>query len=91
MLSTDSLANNHNQLLVEQRECRELRFSRAIKMQVMVFLVMTPCNAVVGYQRFEGPCCLHLQGEVKMEVGRSSEKLVSYHNTIRRHKPEIES
>jgi len=25
---------------------------------------MTPCSDVVGYQRFEGPCCLHLQGEV---------------------------
>jgi len=24
-----------------------------------------PCSVVVGYQRFEVPCCLHLQGEVK--------------------------
>jgi hypothetical protein len=24
--------------------------------------VVTPCSVVVGYQRFGGPCCLHLQG-----------------------------
>jgi len=23
-----------------------------------------PCTVAVGYQRFRGPCCLHLQGEV---------------------------
>jgi hypothetical protein len=37
----------------------------AVKIQVEVFWVVTPCNVAVGYQRFEGPCCLHLQGEVK--------------------------
>jgi len=21
------------------------------------------CNVVIGYQRFSGPCCLHLQGD----------------------------
>jgi len=41
-----------------------------------------PCSIVVGYQRFGGPCCLHLQGEV------TSETLVSQHNTTRRHHPE---
>jgi hypothetical protein len=25
---------------------------------------MTPCSDVVGYQRFGGPCSLHLQGEM---------------------------
>jgi len=25
---------------------------------------MTPCSNVIGYQRFGGPRCLHLQGEV---------------------------
>jgi hypothetical protein len=29
----------------------------------MVSWVMTPCSDVAGYQRFGGPCCLHLQGE----------------------------
>jgi hypothetical protein len=33
-----------------------------VKIQVNLFLVVTPCSAVVGYQRFGGPCCLHLQG-----------------------------
>jgi hypothetical protein len=28
-----------------------------------VFRVVIPCSVVVGYQRFRGPCCLHLQGE----------------------------
>jgi hypothetical protein len=37
--------------------------------------LVTLCSFAVGYQRFRGPCYLHLQGEV----------LVSYHNTIRRH------
>jgi len=32
--------------------------------QVEVFWVVTPCSVVVRYQRFRGPCCLHLQGEV---------------------------
>jgi len=31
--------------------------------QVAVFSVVTPCTDVVGYRRFGGPCCLHLQGE----------------------------
>jgi hypothetical protein len=34
---------------------------------------MTLCNVVVGYQRFGGPYCLHLQGEVKMMAEWSSE------------------
>jgi hypothetical protein len=28
----------------------------------VVFWVVTPCNAVVGYQHFVGPFCLHLHG-----------------------------
>jgi len=30
--------------------------------QVDVFWVVTVCIVVVGYYRFGGPCCLHLQG-----------------------------
>jgi len=37
----------------------------AMKMQVVVFGVVMPCSDV-GYQRFGEPCCLHLQGEVKV-------------------------
>jgi len=32
--------------------------------QDKVFWVVTPCNVVVGCQRFRGPCWLHLHGEV---------------------------
>jgi hypothetical protein len=32
-----------------------------MKVQVMVFWVVTPCSDVVGYQRFGGSCRLHGQ------------------------------
>jgi len=38
--------------------------STALNIPVEVFWVMTPCSVPVGYQRFGGPCCLPLQGEV---------------------------
>jgi hypothetical protein len=28
--------------------------------KVEVFLIVTLCSVVVGYQRFRGPCCHHL-------------------------------
>jgi hypothetical protein len=40
----------------------------AVKIQVDVFWVVTSCGVVVGYQRFGGPCCLHLQGDVIDDV-----------------------
>jgi hypothetical protein len=60
----------------------------AVKIQVEAFWVVTPCSVAVGYQRFRGPCCLHLQGEMKMEATRSSKMFVSYHNTARHLNPE---
>jgi hypothetical protein len=36
----------------------------AEKIHVMVLLVITLYSDVEGYQRFGGPCCLHLQGEM---------------------------
>jgi hypothetical protein len=54
-----------------------------IEIQVQFFWVVTPCSVVVGYQRFGGPCCLHLQGEVTMEAAEYSETLTSYITTQR--------
>jgi hypothetical protein len=34
-----------------------------VEIQVEFFWFVTPCSVVVGYQRFGGFCCLHLQGE----------------------------
>jgi len=34
-----------------------------MKIQVVVYWVATPRSYVVGYLRFGGTCCLHLQGE----------------------------
>jgi len=52
-----------------------------VKIQVAVFLVVAPCSVVVRFQRFGGPCCLHLHFNLKMEAARSSETLVSYHTS----------
>jgi len=59
-----------------------------MKIQVVVFCVMTLCRDAVGYQRFGGPFCLVLWQEgillhqyiLKMEAGRPSETLL-YINT----------
>jgi hypothetical protein len=40
----------------------------AVKIQVEVLWVVTPCSVVVGYQSFSDPCCLHLQGEVGLDL-----------------------
>jgi hypothetical protein len=49
---------------------------------------VTLCSIAVGYRRFGGPCCLHLQGKVKMEAARSSETVISYLHATRHHNPE---
>jgi hypothetical protein len=40
-----------------------LEIFTAMKVQVKEICVVMPCSDVGGYQRFGGPCCLHLQGE----------------------------
>jgi hypothetical protein len=39
-----------------------------VRIQVDVFWVVTPCSVAVGYQRFRGPSCLHLQGGEGMDL-----------------------
>jgi hypothetical protein len=34
---------------------------QAVMFQVHVFCVVMQCSVMVGYRRFGGPCCLHLQ------------------------------
>jgi len=36
----------------------------AAMFQVEFFCFVTPCSIVIGYRRFRGQCCLHLQDEV---------------------------
>jgi hypothetical protein len=59
-----------------------------VEIQIEVFWVVMLCSVVVGYQCFRGSCCLHVQGEVKMEAVRTSETLVSYCNTTKHCNPE---
>jgi hypothetical protein len=40
----------------------------AVIFEVDVLLVVTLCNVLVRYQRFGGPCCLHLQGKHLIEM-----------------------
>jgi hypothetical protein len=49
--------------LVNTKYMRDFEVFMVIKIQVVVFWVLTPCSVVVGYQHSRGPCCLHLQGE----------------------------
>jgi hypothetical protein len=46
----------------------------AVKIQIVVFWVVTPYSDVVGYQHFGGPYSLHLRGDV-----------ISCHITVQRH------
>jgi hypothetical protein len=59
MLSYRNITRRHNP------EDLDL-FKQKLSLPAVVFWVMTPCSDVVGHQRFGGPCCLHLQGEVDL-------------------------
>jgi len=45
-------------------ECETFEAFTAVKIHVDVFWVVTPCSAVLGYQHFGGPSCLHLQDDI---------------------------
>jgi hypothetical protein len=60
----------------------------AVMFQVKVLWVVTPCCVVVGYHRFRGLCCLHLQGEdLKLEAAWTSETMVSLHGVTNQKTP----
>jgi len=61
---------------------------RAEKIQVEVFCVMIP-RSVVGYQRFGGQCCLHLQGGGRIDLRNVG--VLPQHYTVSqpRRRPEI--
>jgi hypothetical protein len=49
----------------------ETRSGQSSLSPVAVFWVVTPCSDVIRYERFGGPCCLHLQGEVWPHLSNS--------------------
>jgi hypothetical protein len=65
---------------------RVLRLSQRWCLQV-AFWVVTSRSVVVRYKRFKAPCCIHLQGEVSWKW----RQFISYHNTTRRHNPQMEA
>jgi hypothetical protein len=74
---------------VEREIYSKLRFEvfTVVKFEVEVFWYVASCSDMVRYQRFGGPCCLHLRGEVKRDATRS-EMLAFYHNSARHLNPE---
>jgi hypothetical protein len=42
-----------------------------VNFDVEILRFVTLCSAVAGYQRYIGPCCVHLHGEMKGGVYNS--------------------
>jgi len=57
-----------------------LKIFAVMKIQVMVFWVVTTCGVMVGYQCFGGPCCL--QGKVHSAPPKHWYPTVSLHGVI---------
>jgi len=49
--------------------------------RVTVCWVVTPCSDVTGYQRFEGPWCLHLQGDDVGSMALQNVHILPHHYT----------
>jgi fatty-acid desaturase len=58
-LTTFTLFTSHQSSFPEFRA--RLEIFTAMKFHVVVFWVMTVCSVTVGFHRFGGPRCLHLQ------------------------------
>jgi hypothetical protein len=56
------------------RDINKMMMIVVVVFQVEVFSVVTPCSVMLGYQRFRGPCWLHLHPE-------NGVIMVGYHNT----------
>jgi hypothetical protein len=55
---------NGRMFVEDDGRSEEVVLSYCCNIQVEVVWVVASCSITVGYQRFGGPCCLHLQGEV---------------------------
>jgi hypothetical protein len=66
--------------LRDLRCCNYAKFEviTLVKIQIVVFCVVTPCSVAVGYQRFGGPCCLELQSFYTENEGSTVFKNVGY-------------
>jgi len=40
-----------------------LKVFTVMKIQIVLYCVLTPCSDIVGYQCFRGPCYIHLHSE----------------------------
>jgi hypothetical protein len=58
----------------------------AVIFQAEVFWVVTPCSVIVGYHRFGGSYCLHLQGEEDLEMIFPQEIFCPWNNLMRKYK-----
>jgi len=69
-----------------------LKIFTAMKIQIVVFRVLTTCRNVVRYQHFRGPCCLHhLMQDGDSKVLQST-GILPHHYTISEHRrPQTET
>jgi len=60
------MVNSIHEVVCSRKKClpdASFETFTAVIFQVEVFWAVAPCSVVVGYQRFRGPCCLHLHIE----------------------------